>query len=160
MAGVSGDMVSESRFRILRTANIEFSRPKLENIDDRNAPRQAGRHSTRILEQRHTYSITNVSDHEQAECNQGRRMAPTSPEWRSGILLLNDGREKGCGNRPDRVDRAERAARAFRMNTRAAYTTKRTNTAALFRHEVEERTRRNHFTADLSVFQAHLPRYN
>ena len=83
--------------------------------------------------------------------------APTSPEWRSGVLLLDDGRGNREGNGPGLNDWAECAARASRMDTRAAYTTKRTNTAAPIRLGVEGRTRRNHFTAVLSVFQAHLP---
>lgn len=91
------------------------------------------------------------------EMERSAGIAPASPEWRSGILLLNDDREKFVEIGP--VDRQGRMSGAGVTcgHPRRIYTTKRTNTAASIRHEVEGRTRWNHFTAVLSVFQAHLP---
>ena len=66
-------------------------------------------------------------------------LAPASPDWHSGILLLNDERE--------------RAARTA-TNAPAPLTTKRTNTAA---NSELEFAPAGDFTAVLSVFQAHLP---
>src|ERR1043166_91784 len=64
-------------------------------------------------------------------------VAPASPDWRSGILLLND-------------DRTWTQRSWFRLRQR-----KEQDTIAISRL-LSNRTRWN-FTADLSVFQAHLP---
>ena len=67
-------------------------------------------------------------------------IAPASPDWHSGILLLDDDREW--------------AARDASLHTRAAYDKKEQTplpTRNLSSHPLEN------FTAVLSVFQAHLP---
>ena len=68
-------------------------------------------------------------------------IAPASPDWHSGILLLDDDREmrRGCY-----------------VRTRAAYD-KKEQTPLPLRHSLSQAHPQENFTAVLSVFQAHLP---
>jgi hypothetical protein len=67
-------------------------------------------------------------------------IAPASPEWRSGVLLLDDGRIKGAAQ----VYYSQAGLRRSRL--------KRTNTAVSSKSSHPQVV----FTADLSVFEAHL----
>jgi hypothetical protein len=88
--------VGRSVFCVLRATDLKPSGFQPENVDERQAPRQARGPSTCLVQQSHRSSVAEAAGPEQAEWNEARRRvgcvgnAPTLVQWTSALQAARD----------------------------------------------------------------------